>query len=162
MAGEDLVEIKVGGHDAVKAPYYPQVPQYDEDLKFANIGEAIDVFVKTRDDLAAFRKEYNQYEANAKNYMERIQGWIRDKADELGVDSFKTQFGTAYRTVKDSYRVGLWDDFVEWIKQTGNFHCLEKRAAKLAVKEIHNETGECPPGLEHHVEVEFDIRRPSK
>lgn len=141
---------------------YPQVPDFDQDISFASIDDAINVYVATRDALAEERKSYNTYEAKAKNYMDRIEMFIKDKADEIGVDSFKTKSGTAYRTVKTSYRVGQWDLYLAWMKETGNFQCLEKRAAKNAVKEIHDETGEIPPGLEYVAEVAFDVRRPNK
>ena len=141
---------------------YPQVPDFDQDISFASIDDAINVYVATRDALAEERKSYNVYEAKAKNYMDRIEMFIKDKADEIGVDSFKTKSGTAYRTVKTSYRVGQWDLYLSWMKETGNFQCLEKRAAKNAVKTIHDETGEIPPGLEYVAEVAFDVRRPNK
>lgn len=141
---------------------YPQVPDFDQDISFASIDDAINVYVATRDALAEERKSYNTYEAKAKNYMDRIEMFIKGKADEIGVDSFKTKSGTAYRTVKTSYRVGNWDTYLAWLKKTGNFQCLEKRAAKNAVKEIHDETGEIPPGLEYVAEIGFDVRRPSK
>lgn len=141
---------------------YPLIPDFDEDIKFTTINDAINTYVATRDELAEERKAYNSYEARAKNYMDRIEMFIKEKADEIGVDSFKTQSGTAYRSVKTQYRVGNWDAFREWMIQTGNLHCVEKRAAKNAVKEVHDETGEIPPGLEYVVEIGFDVRRPSK
>lgn len=155
----DLVDIS-----GVNAPpsKYPVVPDYDEDLNFTSLNDAIATYVATRDDLDKERKAYNSYEARSKNYMDRIEMYIKDKADELGVDSFKTEGGTAYRSVKTRYKVQNWDDFLEWMKATGNFQCLEKRAAKNAVKEIHDETTEIPPGLGYDVEIGFDVRRPSK
>lgn len=133
-----------------------------EDLQFSTVAEAIETYVATRDDLAEKRKAFTQYEANAKAFMYRIQAFIHLKANELGVDSFKTAAGTAYRAVKTQYRTEDWETFLNWVKATNNFQTLEKRPAKLAVKEIHDESGEVPPGLTHHVEVEFDVRRPSK
>lgn len=145
-----------------KKSKYPEIPEYSEDLNFDNINDAIATYVATRDNLAEERKAYNTYEAKAKNFMDRIEMWIKDKADELGVESIRTQSGTAYRTVKTSYRVGNWDEYWEWIRANNYSQCVEKRAAKLAVAEIHNDTGEVPPGLEYHVEIGFDIRRPTK
>lgn len=141
---------------------YPKIPDFDQDINFATLDDAINVYVATRDELAAERKAYNTYEAKAKNYMDRIEMFIKEKADELGVDSIRTKSGTAYRTVKTAYRVGNWDEFIAWIQETGNYQCLEKRAAKNAVKEIHDDVGIVPPGLEYHAEVGFDVRRPSK
>ena len=135
-----------------------------EPVKFKSIDEAIEAYVNTRDELRAKQQAFKLEEDAMKANMEQISMWLRDKADELGVDSFKTQFGTAYRSVKTSYRVatGGWDNFIGWVKETGNFQCLEKRVAKLATKEIHDDTGEIPPGLDYVAEVEFDVRRPTK
>lgn len=141
---------------------HPSIPQLSDDVNFDNLDDAIRVYVETRDALAAERKSFNTYEAHAKHYLERIESFIKVKADELGMDSIRTKSGTAFRTVKTAYRVGNWEAYLEWLKSTGNFQCLEKRAAKLAVKEIHDETGEVPPGLEYVAEVTFDVRRPSK
>ena len=135
-----------------------------EPVKFKSIDEAIEAYVNTRDELRAKQHAFKLEEDAMKLRMEQISMWLRDKADELGVDSFKTQFGTAYRSVKTSYRVatGGWDAFIGWVKETGNFQCLEKRVAKLATKEIHDDTGAIPPGLDYVAEVEFDVRRPTK
>ena len=135
-----------------------------EPVQFKSIDEAIEAYVATRDELRAKQQAFKLEEDAMKLRMEQISMWLRDKADELGVDSFKTQFGTAYRSVKTSYRVatGGWDNFIGWVKETGNFQCLEKRVAKLATKEIHDDTGEIPPGLDYVAEVEFDVRRPTK
>ena len=135
-----------------------------EPVKFKSIDEAIEAYVNTRDELRAKQQAFKLEEDAMKANMEQISMWLRDKEDELGVDSFKSQFGTAYRSVKTSYRVatGGWDNFIGWVKETGNFQCLEKRVAKLATKEIHDDTGEIPPGLDYVAEVEFDVRRPTK
>lgn len=136
----------------------------NELVQFKSIDEAIEAYVATRDELRAKQQAFKLEEDAMKLRMEQISMWLRDKADELGVDSFKTQFGTAYRSVKTSYRVatGGWDIFIGWVKETGNFQCLEKRVAKLATKEIHDDTGTIPPGLDYVAEVEFDVRRPTK
>lgn len=135
-----------------------------EPVQFKSIDEAIEAYVATRDELRAKQQAFKLEEDAMKLRMEQISMWLRDKADELGVDSFKTQFGTAYRSVKTSYRVatGGWDAFIGWVKETGKFQCLEKRVAKLAIKEIHDDTGAIPPGLDYVAEVEFDVRRPTK
>ena len=132
---------------------------------FTSIDEASQAYVDTRDQLRARQHEFKVEEEGLKTVLEQISMWLRDKADELGVDSFKSnQYGTAFRSVKTSYRVatGQWDTFIGWIKDTGNFQCLEKRVAKLATKEIHDATGVIPPGLDYVAEVEMDVRRPTK
>lgn len=141
---------------------YPRVPDIEEDLNFETVDDAIKTYVATRDALDAERKAYNQYEALAKAYMGRIEEFVRLAADEMGVESFRTNSGTAFRTVKTAYRVTDWDAYWDWLRQNNFSHCVEKRAAKLAVAEIHQDTGEVPPGLDFFTEVVFDFRRPSR
>lgn len=129
---------------------------------FKSVDDAIERYVDERDALRMKSAAFNAAEKEAKERMSKISMWLRDKGDEFGVDSFKTQHGTAYRSVKTSYRIGDWDSFVNWIDETKNFQCLEKRVAKLATKEIHDASGSIPPGIEYNVEVEFDVRRPTK
>lgn len=136
-----------------------------EKLSFSSIEEAIKAYVETRDDLTIRRTNFKLEEDGLKDTLEKISMWLRDKADELGVDSFKShQYGTAFRAIKTSYRVasGQWDTFIAWVKETDNFQCLEKRVAKLATKEIHDSTGVIPPGIDYVAEVEMDVRRPTK
>jgi hypothetical protein len=136
-----------------------------EKPNFTSIDEAIKAYVDTRDQLRARQHEFKVEEEGLKTVLEQISMWLRDKADELGVDSFKSNmYGTAFRSVKTSYRVatGQWDTFIGWVKETGNFQCLEKRVAKLATAEIYKDTGKVPPGLDYIVEVEMDVRRPTK
>lgn len=133
-------------------------------MQFTSIDEAVTAYVKTRDELKDKQRAFKAEEDGIKETLEKISMWLRDKADELGVDSFKTQGGTAFRSIKTSYRVatGGWDLFIGWIKANDAFHCLEKRVAKIATKEIHDATGILPPGLDYVVEVEMDVRRPTK
>lgn len=147
------------------------IPQIDEkvsymdengQVKFKSIDEAIRFYVEERDALSDFMKAANAHETAVKSRLDSISMWLRDKGDELGTDSFKTQSGTAYRNVKVSYRMGDWNAFIGWIQQTGNFQCLEKRVAKNATKEVHDDTGLIPPGIEYVAEVEFNVRRPTK
>lgn len=123
------------------------------------INNLIKQYIHIRDELDKRREEYNTYEKNAKDTMSRISMALRDKADELGVDNFKTKEGTAYRNIKTSYRVSNWDDLIQFIRQTGNYQMLEKRVAKNATAEIHQAMDDVPPGVEYHVEVEFNVRR---
>ena len=123
--------------------------------------EMVKVYRDVRDNLSVERKIYKQVEANSKDLMARLSIGLRDKADELGVDTFNTQYGTAYRNLKKSYRVGNWDLILDFIKRTGNYQMLEKRIGKIATGEIHQALQEVPPGVEFSTEVEFTVRKPS-
>lgn len=131
-------------------------------LEFQNVGAAIEKYVDRRDYLRELHRNNEAKEAAIKDELEAISMWLREKADEMGVDSFKTPFGTAYRSLKESYRIEDWDSFIEFIKSTDNYQLLEKRVAKNAAREIHKADGEVPPGLDYVTEVEFNVMRPKK
>ena len=129
---------------------------------FNTIDDAIRVYVDMRDELRVFQERVKKEEAEKKEYLDQISMWLRDQADKLGVDNFKTKSGTAYRNVKKSYRVGDWDAVCSYILETGNLQILEKRIAKRATEEIIESDGEVPPGIDTATEVEFNVLRPKK
>lgn len=130
--------------------------------EYESIDDAIEKYVEMRNYLRVESAKFNTLEKEVKEELERISMWLRNMGDELGVDGFKTKYGTAFRSVKTKYMMGDWQEFIDWIKETGNYQCLEHRSAKLAVKEIHDVTGEIPPGLNYSAEVEFDVRSPTR
>ena len=122
------------------------------------VADLVKMYIQTRDFLAQERRQFETVEARLNDLLLRLGMCLRDKGDELGVDSFKTEFGTAYRSVKTSYRVGNWDTVWAFIQSSGNYQMLEKRVGKNACKEIHQATGEVPPGVEFSQEVTFNVR----
>lgn len=124
------------------------------------VNEIVLEYLGVRDNLDDERHKYQALEARLKDKLSMMSMIMREKADALGVDAFPIRgVGTAYRNAKVSYRVASWEDYVKWLIQTNNFQCVEKRAAKLAVQEVHRATGEVPPGLDVVTEVEFLVRR---
>lgn len=112
-----------------------------------------------RDLMAVKRQEWKDYEAKTKDRMDQITMSLREIADYLGLNALPTEAGTAYRMIKKQYRVGNWDSVLEFIKRTDNWQMLEKRIGKLATQEIHETSGEIPPGVEFSQEVEFVVRK---
>ena len=129
------------------------------DLGSVNIEVIVAEFRDVRADLDAARKEYQAFEKKSKDRLAELAMQLREIADAMGVNSFSTSAGTAYRVVKESFRVGNWDEILEFIKTTGNYQMLEKRIAKLATKEIYASSKELPPGVEYEVEVDFVVRK---
>lgn len=126
------------------------------------IDKLIGMGVEVRDELKAEKRKFSKYEAEAKGLLSQISHALKLKGDSLGVNSFSTAEGTAFRSLKESYRVGNWASAFKFMQETGNWQMLEKRVGKLATKEIHKATGAVPPGVEYIAEEEFVIRRPNE
>jgi hypothetical protein len=131
-------------------------------MKYEKIEDAIKDYVQIRDNLRLHQRAAKTEEDRLKSELEQISMWLREKGEELGVDSFKTPYGTAYKSIKESFRVEDWDSFVSWMVATKNFQCVEKRPAKNAVREIFRTDNEIPPGLNRFTEIEFNVLRPKE
>ena len=127
----------------------------------SKIDKAIKIYRELRDELKAERKKFKEYEESQKEKMERLSMFLKKQATALGLESLQTKNGTAYPVKKEFYRIGDFEAFCEYIKETGNFHLLEKRVAKLAAKEVHDDEG-LPPGILYSSEIEYQVRKPSK
>lgn len=137
--------------------------EIDSKIESMNAESAIENFVIVRDSLVDHKQALKLVEQEHDSVLEKLQMKLRDIADEMGVDQLSSRkFGTAFRVLKESYRIGNWDSFIEWIKEKNAYHCIEKRCAKLAIKEVHGTDGEVPPGITYHAETEMQVRRPSK
>lgn len=130
--------------------------------EFKDVKAAVKRYVALRDKLREWQKKREEEEALRKKTLEEIEMWLLLKADELGVDSFKTEFGTAYKSFNERYRINDWEKFVAYVKETNNFQLFEKRVAKLAAKEVHQEAGEVPSGLDYSREAVMHVLRPGK
>ena len=131
-------------------------------MEFKSIGEAVQKYVTKRDALRIWKKQMDEEETQRKAELTEIEVWLLQKADELGVDSFKTPAGTAYKAKQEHFRVGDWGEICEYVKRTNNFSIFEKRIAKLATKEIIGVEGEIPKGIVYSAEYTINVLRPSK
>ena len=129
---------------------------------YKTIGDAVKDYVAKRDRLKAWMKKQSEEEERRKSDLAKIEAWLLEKSNTLGVDSFKTECGTAYKQLTEHFRISNWESFVEYIKRTGNFQVLEKRVAKLATKEIRDTTGELPDGIDVFSEYTIHVLRPTK
>lgn len=137
-------------------------PGFEDELSVKTIDELIGMGVELRDELKEETRKYNAYEKEVKSMLLRITHALKNKGDELGVNSFATSHGTAFRQLKESYRVADWALVLAYMQETGNWQMLEKRVAKLATKEIHSSTKQIPPGVDYVAEETFVIRRPNE
>lgn len=130
--------------------------------EFKNVGDAVKMYVAYRDELREWKRAMDVEEAKRKEELEKIEVWLLSKADDMGVDSFKTEFGTAYKSKSEHFRVGDWAAVCDYVRKTDNFTIFEKRIAKLATKEIIEVDGAIPDGVEYSSEFVMRVMRPGK
>ena len=126
------------------------------------VNQVIKKYIELRNELEASKKAQRELEKELNTKLDRLSMWLKDYAESQGLTSVATDYGTAYRVTKDWVRVGNWNDVLGFIKKTGNWQMLEKRIAKNATKEIMEESGDIPPGVEYSQEIEYQVRKPTK
>lgn len=126
----------------------------------ATVEEVIGAYMKLR-----FKKEAIEAAAKAeakvyKEKMTKLEAWLKVKADEDGVTSFKTDSGTAFLTTTDFAAVADWDSVLNFIRDNDAYDMLEKRVSKMAVRGYIEANKSVPAGVNYGTKLDINIRKP--
>lgn len=116
-------------------------------------------YMRLREIRAEYDKEYKEKTAKVKDAMNRIEVLLLQFFEQTGQNSAKTDFGTPYITLRESYSVADRDVYMEWVKQNEAWEMLESRVSKSAVDAYKEEHGELPPGVNYSAERKVNIRK---
>jgi len=118
-------------------------------------------YIEMRDEVARIESEAKERVNAVEQSMSKLDAWLRLKADQDGVESFKTAAGTAYFTTVDFAQVADWTGTLEYIIGKEAWDLLEKRVSKTAVRAIINDTKEVPPGVNYGTKRVLNVRKPT-
>jgi hypothetical protein len=124
-----------------------------------NIAKRVEIYIRLRDRRAQRKKEYEEADAADKAAQEKIESQIMEQFNADGTDSLKTEFGTAYRSIKTQASVADWDAALEFIKDKDFWGMLEKRVNKTAVEAYIEENEVPPPGVNITRVQTINVRR---
>lgn len=141
---------------------HPDVEMTPEFRESCKVNELVRQYREVRAQLATEKKSMKERETRLKLQLHIISSLIGVKAEALGVDTFATEHGTAFKQLKEKFPVTNWDELCQYIKETSNFSVLQKRTSPNMVKEIREADGKLPPGVECISETVFSVRAPAK
>lgn len=124
------------------------------------LNELVGKYVQLRDQKAKIKAEYDAKVAAVDNVLDKIEAVLLKTFEDTGMESVKTEFGTAYRSVRTSASVADWDAFFTHVREHGAWEMLERRCNKTAVEQ-HKAVndGQLPPGLNWREERVVNVRR---
>lgn len=133
----------------------------------SNIKDLIKEYRNIRDELDIKRKEYQDFEKQCKEEMLALETQMIDISNETGVDSFKTEYGTAFRTTKDYVRLSAGEDAKElrnkYLLETQDFGILTAHLNKTHCKELLSDGVDLASiGIDYIQEVSMGFRKPTK
>lgn len=152
------------------------------------IDQAIEVYVKIRDDLGDKRAQFKETEKKYKEQMASIEDFLKTEADKLGVESFKTPEGTAYIDHPDFVQVVDWDAFLKFLSLSIAQQMVDDRVIPQLTEEMtssiyrssiwsffsksvnkdvvkafmKDHQGMAPPGINYGQKEEMKVSRPTK
>jgi len=123
------------------------------------ISELVAKYVEVRDKKAQIKAEYDGKIAKVDEVLDKIEAALLKTFETTGMDSVRTEFGTAYTSTKTTASIADPDAFISFCKENNAWHMLQKRVAQAAVEQYKDEHEVLPPGIDWRVERTINIRR---
>ena len=123
------------------------------------LDEVVKSYIALRDKKADLKADYDAKVAKIDDVMDKVEAKILSYFEESGLESIRTDAGTAYKSTRHSATVADWDSVLAHILETENYQLLEHRVSKKAVEEYRMANDDLPPGVNWRSEVTVNIRR---
>jgi len=120
----------------------------------------VSTYIKIRDARDDIKREAEEKIKEMEAEMQMLSGAMLDLFKEQGIDSAKTPFGTAYRSVKSRYWTNDWEGMYDFIHENDAYELLEKRIHQSNMKQFLEENPDLlPKGLNVDSEYTVTVRR---
>ena len=86
--------------------------------------------LKLRDAIEKLAAEYKVARAELEAKKDAVDVALRDICKDLGAESIKTEYGTAWLSVKPQYNTLDWDAFLTFMVENDCLHLVQQRDAK--------------------------------
>jgi hypothetical protein len=123
------------------------------------LSDLVAKYVELRDKKYELKHQYDFKAAQLDEVLGKIESKLLQVFDSAGMDSVKTEFGTAYASTRSTASVADKETFMNFIKENEEWSLMEVRAAKLAIEQYKDANGDLPPGVNYREERVVNIRR---
>ncbi len=124
------------------------------------LSEAVTLYIQLRDKKAQMKSDFEASVAPINDKMEKLEAKLLDVFNKTGMDSVRTEHGTAYTAVRTTASIADREAFMEFVKANEEWSLLEVRASKTAVEQFRDSNdNELPPGVNIRSERVVNIRR---
>jgi hypothetical protein len=125
-----------------------------------NVEAVVERYVALRDRKAELVKAHKEQLQTIEDAMDKIENALLRLLNEQGVESMRTNAGTAYVTKKTNVSIADRDSFRRFLgEQDDPFVYLDLKASKTAVEEFRKAHEDLPPGLNWSEMRAVNVRR---
>jgi hypothetical protein len=123
--------------------------------------QLVRVYIKIRDVRSKLKAEYDAQDKELEDQMNLLQAELLTFCKDGNLDSIKTSYGTASRTIKERFWTTDWDEFRKFVKENDALDLFEKRIHQTGMKQFLEENPEkLPVGLNISREYAISVRKP--
>lgn len=125
------------------------------------LDELVANYIKLRDKKSQLKKQYDERVAKVDAVMDKMEAIILKTFQDSGIDSARTDAGTAYISTRTSATVGSREELFQWIQEDFEERSifLENRVSKVAVEQFKAANDDLPPGVNFRSELVVGVRR---
>jgi hypothetical protein len=124
--------------------------------------ELIDRYVQLRDKKRAIEARHKEELSKYNEFMAQLEARLLGILNDHHMENMKTQYGTAYKSLRTSATVTDWPLTLGYIREKEEWSLLEARVSKRAAQDLIEETGQPIPGVETKSEVCVNVRKASE
>lgn len=125
-------------------------------------GKLVAAYVKLRDARAELKHKFEEEDGALREKMDKIEQKLLDLTKEHGLDSIKTPYGTASRTVRTRYWASDWDAFTKFLDEHGSYDLLERRIHQGNFKQFLENNPDIQPPVNADSRYSIMVRRGNK
>lgn len=124
------------------------------------LDKIVKAFLRIRDRRAELKTEWESEDTALKEAQSELQAHMLNQMNETGITSFRTKYGTVYRSESIKPAAYDWDAFYKYVAENDAFEALEKRIKTTFVSAyMEQNNGEAPPGVSVIRAYEVNVRR---
>ena len=123
------------------------------------LSDLVAKYIELRDKKYELKHQYEFKAAKIDEVLDKIEAKLLETFDSAGMDSCKTEAGTAYASSFSTASVADPDAFLQFIVENEEWSLIERRASKTAVEQFIVANGDVPPGINYRKERVVNIRR---
>lgn len=110
--------------------------------------DLVQKFIQLRTKKSQLEAAYDAEVAKYDNLQDKIEALLLLRFSEMGIDSVKTEQGTAYSSTRTSASMADWDSFKTFCTaQEDPYQYLDRRANKTAIEQYRAANDDLPPGI---------------
>jgi len=125
----------------------------------ADINQMVAAYIQLRDQKKQIQDRHKEELETTIAKMAIVEAGLLDMLNTTGVESARTDAGTAYKNTRVKARVENREAFFGFVKDNDLYHMLSSAVSDPAIREFIEANGEAPPGVGINTVVTINVRR---